>query len=270
MTRGQQRAAERPARPDMPAPSDRNEVAPTPAGPPAGHGTAGLERGPRAPAPAWIRVGAAAGVAGPVAFTLAWVVASLRQPGKSFTTVQISGLAAEDARDPWIMITGFVLLGCCAVVFGVGLRRALGGRRRAGLGPGVVQAAGVLTIAVGLLRRDHVLLTAGPESWHNHAHDVVSAIAYVLLVAAPLLLARRLRRDPDWRGLAAPLAAAAVASAALLVLFYSAPHSSWDGLLQRIAVSLPLAAIAAVGGRLALLSRRASRGPASTASSAPG
>jgi hypothetical membrane protein len=238
----------------MPAPSDGNEVAPNSAGPHAGARSAGLGRGPRAPVSGWSRVGAAAGVAGPVVFTLAWVTASLRQPGEPFTAVQISGLAAENARDPWIMITGFVLLGCCAVAFGAALRRALGGRRRAGLGPAAIQAAGVLTIVVGLLRRDHVLLTAGPESWHNHAHDVVSAVAYVLLIAGPLLLARRLRREPGWSALAAPLAAAAVASAALLVAFYSAPHSSWDGLLQRIAVSLPLAAIAAVGGRLAALS----------------
>jgi hypothetical protein len=161
------------------------------------------------------------------------------------------------------MITGFVLLGCCAVLFGAALRRALGGRRRAGLGPVAIQAAGVLTIAVGLLRRDHVLLTGGAQSWHNQAHDVVSAVAYVLLIAAPLLLARRLQPDRDWRRLAAPLAAAAVAALGLLVGFYSTPHSSWDGLLQRIAVSLPLAAIAVVGARLALLSRRAAR-PASS------
>jgi hypothetical membrane protein len=259
MTRGPQRAADHSAHPDMPAPSDGNEVAPTTGRPDASAVTAGLERAQRPAPSAWNWLGPAAGVAGPVAFTLAWVSASLRQPGESFTAVQISGLAAENARDPWIMITGFVLLGCCAVVFGAALRRALGGGRRAGPGPAVIQAAGVLTIAVGLLRRDHVLLTAGAQSWHNQAHDVVSAVAYVLLIAAPLLLARRLRPDRDWHGLAVPLAAAAVASAGLLVFFYSAPHSSWDGLLQRVAVSLPLAAIAAVAGRLALLSRRARR-----------
>lgn len=237
----------------MTAPSGGNEVAQVRVGENAGGGTAGLERGPHAAASGWDKAGAVAGVAGPIAFTLAWVVASLRQPGESFAAVQISGLAAEKARDPWIMITGFVVLGCCAVVFGAALRRALGGRQQAGLGPTAIQGAGVFTIAVGLLRRDHVLLTAGAQSWHNQAHDVVSAIAYVLLVAAPLLLARRLWPDRDWHGLAAPLAAAAVASAGLLAVFYLAPHSGADGLLQRIAVSLPLAAIATVAGRLIVL-----------------
>jgi Protein of unknown function (DUF998) len=199
----------------------------------------------------WIRAGAVAGVAGPVAFTVAWVVSAFRQRGLSFATPQISGLAAENARDPWLMIGGFLLLGGGAVVFGAALSAALGGRRRAGGGPAAIQAAGALTLAAGLLRRDHVLLTAGPESWHNHAHDLISAAAYVLLIAGPLLLARRLRTDRRWRGLAAPLTVAAIVSAVLLVAFYASPHNSWDATLQRIAVTLPLAAIAAVAVRLA-------------------
>lgn len=201
--------------------------------------------------------GAIAGVLGPVAFTVAWIAAAFRQPGLAFAAPQISGLAADNARDPWLMISGFVLLGGCAIGFGTALRTALGGRQ-AGPGPRLIQLAGLLTIAAGLLRRDHVLLTAGPQSWHNHAHDVVSAAAYVLLVAAPLLLARRFRRDQQWHLLALPLVAAAIAAAALLVAFYAAPHDSWDATLQRIAVSLPLAAVVAVAMRLARLTVSAS------------
>lgn len=203
------------------------------------------------PSPAWTRTAAFAGIIGPAGFTVAWIVAAFAQPGLSFAAPQISGLAADNARDPWLMIGGFVLLGACAIGFGAGLAAALGGRRQAGPGPLLIQLAGALTIAAGLLRRDHVLLTAGPESWHNHAHDVISAVVYVLLIAAPLLLARRFRRDPRWRRLAAPLIASAVVSAVLLAAFYSAPHDSWDATLQRIAVSLPLAAIVAVAVRLA-------------------
>jgi hypothetical membrane protein len=207
-------------------------------------------RGQPAHARAGVVAGAVAGIIGPVAFTLAWVVASFSQPGLSFAAPQISGLAADNAHDPWIMISGFLLLGGCAIGFGAALAAGLGGRRQAGLGPPVIQAAGVLTIAAGLFRRDHVLLTAGPESWHNHAHDVISAVGYLLLIAAPLLLAHRFRRDRQWHVLALPLVAAAVVSAALLVAFYAAPHDSWDATLQRIAVSLPLAAVVAVAVRL--------------------
>jgi hypothetical membrane protein len=214
-------------------------------------------------------MGAAAGLAGPAAFTAAWAVAGVRQPGRSFAAAQISGLAADDAQDAWIMMSGFVVLGGCAVVFGAALANALGGRRAAGPGPALIQAAGVLAIAAGLLRRDHVLLTAGPQSWHNHAHDVVSAGSYLLLVAAPVALATRLAGDRRWRGLPVPLTVAAAAAAGLLIAFYASPHESWDGTLQRIAVSVPLAAIVAVAVRLAQLadhapptSRAGASGPA--------
>ncbi|HUB39757.1 MAG TPA: DUF998 domain-containing protein [Streptosporangiaceae bacterium] len=199
-----------------------------------------------------IRAGAIAGVTGPAAFTLGWIVAAFRQPGLPFSAPQISGLAAGNARDPWLMMSGFLLLGGCAIGFGAALRAALGGRR-AGPAPRLIQLAGLLAIAAGLLRRDHVLLTAGPESWHNEAHNVISAAAYVLLIAAPLLLARRFRNDRQWSRLTVPLAAASVAAAALLAALYAEPASSWAATLQRIGVSLPLAAIVAVAIRLTRL-----------------
>src|ERR1700677_382261 len=133
-----------------------------------------------------MRAAVAAGVAGPVLFTGAWITGSLLQTGHGAASVQISGLAAPDARYPWIMITGFVVLGGCAVVFGSELGREIPGS----LVPRLVQSAGVLTVAAGLLRRDHMLLTAGPVSWHNHAHDVLSVVIYVDLVIVQALLAR--------------------------------------------------------------------------------
>ena len=116
------------------------------------------------------RASAAAGIAGPVAFTSAWIASSLRQTGYPAAEIQLSGLAAPDARDPWIMVAGFVVLGGCTVAFGAALHDALGhaagGRGRwrggvgqgrwrggAGLAPRLIQGAGLLTIAVGLLRR---------------------------------------------------------------------------------------------------------------------
>jgi len=228
-------------------------------------------------------LGGLAGLAGPLAFTAGWAVSSLLQTGHGATEVQISGLAAPDARDPWIMITGFLVLGACSAVFGTALHRELGGSGRegragqagregraerearegrearggrAGAGPRLIQAAGLLTVAAGLLRRDQMLLTApAHESWHNHAHDVVSAGIYVALVAAPLLLARRFRGDQRWTALRWPLVGASLVTAAVLVAFFTGAFSSWAGLLQRIGVSVPLAAVCAVAARLLALGR---------------
>jgi hypothetical protein len=209
---------------------------------------------------AWFRLRAGAGIAGPAALTAAWVSASLLQTGHSAAQVQISGLAAPDARYPWIMITGFIALGGCSVAFGSALQQALGGAGRAGPAPRLIQAAGVLTVAAGLLRRDSMLLTApAGESWHNQAHDVISIPVYLALVAAPLLLAWRFRGDRRFRALRAPLTASAVASAAVLAVFASPAVPSWDAVLQRIAVSMPLAAMAAVALRLATLRQAALR-----------
>src|SRR5215475_12299953 len=147
------------------------------------------------------KLAAGGGVAGPLLFTAAWVVSSLRQAGHPAAEVQLSGLAAEDARDPQIIMAAFVLLGTCTLGFGAALRRVAAPRLA---GPWLVMAAGAATVAAGVFRRDHMLLT-GPgfvgESWHNQVHDVVSGVAYAAMLAAPLALARRFRTDPDWVGL---------------------------------------------------------------------
>ena len=210
----------------------------------------GIAVKPRAAAAA-DRVGAAAGIAGPVVFTGAWIVSSLRQTGHSPADLQISGLAAADARDPWIMIAGFLVLGGCSVAFGASMREDLGGR--GGPAPGLIQSAGILTVVAGLLRRDHLLLTAGDVSWHNHAHDVVSAVIYADLVLAQALLAVRFggdRTDHGWRAWRPWLLASAGVTAGLLIAYAadtSAPHA---GIVQRAAVTLPLAVIAAMATRL--------------------
>jgi hypothetical protein len=218
------------------------------------------------------RAGAAAGIAGPAAFTGAWIVSSLRQAGYPAAEIQISGLAAPDARDPWIMVAGFVVLGGCTMAFGAALRDALGhapggrgrrrdgagqGRRRGGAGPAprLIQGAGLLTIAAGLLRRDRMLLTPGGVSWHNHAHDVVSAVVYVDLVAAQVLLAARFGRDPapgeqTWRPWRPWLLASGLATGAVLIVFAADTSGAAAGVLQRVAVTIPLAAITAVAVRL--------------------
>jgi hypothetical membrane protein len=206
------------------------------------------------------RLGAIAGIVGPVAFTTAWVAASLRQPGHSVTQIQISGLAAPDARDPWIMMAGFTVLGGCTVALGSVLHQALGGSDRAGAGPRLLRDAGVLTVAAGLLRRDRMLLApSAGESWHNHAHDVVSTLIYLALVVVPLLLARRFRGDAQWNPLRRPMLADSLATAVVLIVFFSGTLAGWNGLLQRIAVTIPLAPVVAIAARLLAISTTGSQ-----------
>jgi hypothetical protein len=196
------------------------------------------------------RLAAAGGVAGPVLFTVAWVAGSLRQAGHSAAGVQLSGLAAEDARDPQIMMAGFVVLGAGTVMFGAGLARVTAPRSA---GPWLVLAAGAASVAAGLFRRDQMLL-AGPgfagESWHNQVHDVVSGVAYGAMLAAPLVLARCWRDDPGWAPVSRPVQVLALVSAAALAVFASRIAGPYDGVVQRIAVTLALTAETLIAGRM--------------------
>ncbi|MGH3153298.1 MAG: DUF998 domain-containing protein [Streptosporangiaceae bacterium] len=196
------------------------------------------------------KLAAAGGIAGPALFTVAWVVGSLRQAGHSAAEIQLSGLAADDARDPQIMMAGFIVLGAGSVVFGAGLGRVTGPRTA---GPWLVVLAGAASVAAGVFRRDYMLLT-GPgfagESWHNQVHDVVSGVAYGAMLAAPLVLGRRFRDDPDWAVLSRPFQVLALASAVALAVFISRIVEPYNGVVQRIAVTLALIAEMLMAGRL--------------------
>ena len=92
-------------------------------------------------------------VMGPVAFTIAWIVAAVLQDGYSVRRDYISELAALDARHAWIMIAGFLLLGAGTVALGIGLAGALEGRL-ARIGSILVALAGIGAIVAGLARND--------------------------------------------------------------------------------------------------------------------
>jgi len=208
------------------------------------------------------RVAGLAGIAGPVLFTAGWLASSLRQAAP-MAEVQLSGLAADDARDPQLMMAAFIVLGGCSIGLGAGLRRVC--PRPAG--PWLVMLAGAATVAAGVFRRDHLLLT-GPgftgESWHNQVHDVVSGVAYAAMLAAPLVLAWRLRREPGWAGISRAVAGLAVASAVGLAVFASRALDPWNGAVQKGTVTLALAAEVVLAAGL-LRYRGASAGPLATA-----
>ena len=73
------------------------------------------------------------------------------------------------------------------------------------------------------------------------------------MLAAPLVLARRWRDDPDWAPVSRPVQVLALASAAALAVFASRIAGPYSGVVQRIAVTLPLAAEILIAGRMLTL-----------------
>ncbi|MBO0775245.1 MAG: DUF998 domain-containing protein [Actinobacteria bacterium] len=220
----------------------------------------------------FIRLAACCGIAGPLLFTAAWAVSLLRQSGQPAAEVQLSGLAAPDARDPQIMIAAFVVLGGSSITLGAALRKVATARPATSLsaralrpaGPWLVMAAGAATVTAGVFRRDHMLLT-GPgfagESWHNQVHDVASGVAYAAMLLAPLALAWRFRADRDWAVIARPIQLLALASAAAMAVFATRAVEPWNGALQRAAVTIALTAQALTALRLLTVPPAVSHGP---------
>jgi hypothetical membrane protein len=92
-------------------------------------------------------------LAGPIAFTIAWLIGGLVQDEYSFRQEDISALAAMDAQYAWIMITGFVLLGAGTVALGAGLASTLK-YPSALIGSVLLMIAGIGLAVAGLARND--------------------------------------------------------------------------------------------------------------------
>jgi hypothetical membrane protein len=201
-------------------------------------------------------------VAGPIAFTAAWLIGPLAQDVYSARQEDISALAALDAQHAWIMITGFLLLGAGTVALGAGLAMTLKGRR-AVIGSILVMIAGVGLVVTGLARNDCSSelsacaegIDAGDASWHSMVHDTVSLVVFLALIAAPVVLAGAFRGAEHWRDLWSYSLVTGLLGFVLLIMYVTGAAGSWNGLLQRLFVSVLFLWIAVLGLRL----RRASR-----------
>jgi hypothetical membrane protein len=208
-------------------------------------------------------------VLGPIAFTIAWIVAEVLQDGYSPRQDYISELAAMDAQHVWIAITGFLLLGIGTVALGAGLAGAVGGRP-ARIGSILVALAGVGIIVAGLARNDcrsrldacAARIEALDVSWHHVTHDLASLVAFLALIAAPQVLARAFRHDQSWRDLRTYSMTTGVVGLVLLVLLFSGVAGSWTGVLQRVLVTMLVLWVAVLGARLIRLSRVRAAEPA--------
>jgi hypothetical membrane protein len=189
-------------------------------------------------------------LAGPIAFTIAWLIGGLVQDEYSFRQEDISALAAKDAQYAWIMIIGFVLLGAGTVALAAGLASTVK-YPSALIGSVLLMIAGIGLAVAGLARNDcssklpacAARVDAGEVSWQHQVHDNVSLIIF-------LVLARAFGRDDRWRPLRTYSIVTGLLGFALLVLYVIASAGTWNGLAQRTFVSVLFIWIAVVGFRL--------------------
>jgi hypothetical membrane protein len=175
----------------------------------------------------------------------------------------ISALAALDAQHAWIMIAGIVVLGLSLVALGLGLVGAIDDGRSATIGTILLVVAGLAFVVAGFARNDcsselqacKKRVNAGDVSWHHQVHDTVGIGVFLVLVLAPLVLARAFRRDSRWRDLRRYSLVTGALTLVLLLVFGGDSFSGWNGLAERILVAIPLVWVAVLGTRLSRLAR---------------
>ncbi|MGC5307647.1 DUF998 domain-containing protein [Micromonospora zamorensis] len=174
------------------------------------------------------------------------------RPGFDLRRHALSALTLGDLG--WLQVIAFVGTGLLAVAFAVGLRRALRPGRAGTAVPVLVGVYGVAMVGGGIFVPDPALgwppgAPAGlPEqaSTGSILHTVCGAAAFLSLIAAGLLLARRAAGQGD-RGWASYSAATAAVAFVLTALPWSEGSAS-----IRFAVAAVL-----ISGWLVALSRRA-------------
>ena len=97
----------------------------------------------------------------------------------------------------WIQSANFVLTGAMVIAFALGVRRALDSR----WGPRLLAVYGVTLAGAGIFTADPMAgfpagSPGGVVSWHGTLHFTVGGIGFLAMIAACLVLARRL--PPGW------------------------------------------------------------------------
>lgn len=142
-------------------------------------------------------------VAGPL-YVLVGAFEILIRPGFDLTRHELSLMSIGDLG--WIQITNFLVTGLLVLAGAIGMRRVMYPGRGGTWGPVLVGLYGLGLIGGGFFIADPMNgfppgVQAGPSiSWHAVLHFVSAVIAFLGLIAACFVFARRFaaRRRPGW------------------------------------------------------------------------
>ena len=150
----------------------------------------------------------------------------------SLTADYISELAI--GRYGYLLTAAFFATGLGTLALAVGIRMATNGSWGLRLGSALIGLYGIGAILVGIFPTDEIDPAGRVESptLVGSVHIVVSALAFVLVIAGMFVLSRTFKRDARWR---AYLPWSLMLAVAALVAFIAWPsEGTWVGLIQRI------------------------------------
>lgn len=186
----------------------------------------------------------ATGVAAGLLFNAVYLVDGLLRGGYDSLRQPMSALSL--GANGWIQALNFLVFGVAGCVTAFAWRPAFG------TGPGAVWyprlrvLAGLALIGAGLFSQDPGngfpvgVPTPAHPSTHALVHQMVSFVSLTAVVAELVILARRLHREPRWRGWAPAALVAAVVMMACLATFGALMASGGPGgMLEKLASMTP-------------------------------
>jgi hypothetical membrane protein len=190
-----------------------------------------------------IRYLAAAGIFGPVLYTVTWLVLGFLDPTYSHTRDPISNLSAIGAPYALVMTSIILVFALLIVVFAYGLHRGLPSGFWAG--PATLAIAGVGYAGIALAPLN--LAGLGDP---NVPHTISASVTVFAMMLAPLFLYPRLKRNPGWKNLSGYSIATTILALAFAILASLPTFAGWEGLMQRLVLSVVLVWMIAIAIRL--------------------
>jgi hypothetical membrane protein len=174
---------------------------------------------------------AAAGIAGPLLFTVVAVVHSLLREDRSLVGLPISALAVGPSG--WVQDVNFIICGVLLLAYPIGLHLGIRQTRWGVVGPALLVVSGA-----GLMLADvfPAVDASGNLTYDSLGHTVASFMAFLGTGGGFIVMSRRLASDPSWRNLSTYTLSSGVAIVILVFAFGAlaeepgAPLHPWIGL----------------------------------------
>lgn len=203
------------------------------------------------PALAW------AGIVGPILFTVVFLAQEALR-GEEFSPVAEPISALEVGPNGWVQQLNFLVLGLLTMAQAIGLHRGMGPARGGWAGPALLFMTGISNLVAAALpwREDAAGIAYAPVG-----HIIGGMIFFLGSPAALIVLSRRMRHDPSWRGLTPYTLGSGLVLLALAVVGAvfvrpdAAPLHDWAGLVQRMALAVLFPCRIALGVRLLSIAR---------------
>lgn len=217
-----------------------------------------------APSAAWTWVLLAAGTAGGLVFTGAYLAEGATRPGYAALAEPISALSLGPGG--WVQRLNFLVFGAAMIASAGGWRTVLrGGPGRAAY-PLLRVIAGLGLVLDGLFSQDPAPgyppgARAVAVTVHGQIHNMGAMVTITALAVGCFVLARRLAAEPAWRAWAAYAAATGVATIVFIAAFgATGGHGGLGGLFERLAGAVNTLLVLAVLSRMAVRAGRARHG----------